>query len=139
MEALSIQFVTALSCPIPLAYRACQLSIPVDFEPKPTSPAMTHPSSCDFKHASLDAFCGDLSRGLKGAFAKRTTRYDNVHAILIDWVEDDLGVKTEIAKLDTQLRSQFSFETEKFSIPSTSSERTLHDKIVDLERAYRDE
>lgn len=50
--------------------------------------------------------------------------------MLLSWVEDDLGVDSEIDKLDLLFQHEFGYNTERFRIPSENSAAELGDKIT---------
>ncbi|KAL9102369.1 MAG: hypothetical protein Q9187_009131, partial [Circinaria calcarea] len=100
---------------------------------------LTHPPCYDFGHIKdFETFRDNLSRALKGTFPLKANKYDGVYSLLIDWRDDDLGCASEIQDLDAQLKNQFRFQTEKFSIPTLNSERMLQDRLIDFERAHRE-
>lgn len=62
------------------------------------------------------------------------SKYDNVDAMLLLWKDDDLGVNTEIQKLDRTLRSHYNFTTHVHYIPSEDPEEYLTRAILQFRK-----
>lgn len=62
------------------------------------------------------------------------SKYDNVEALLLQWKDDDLGVNTEIEKLDRALRVHYNFTTHVRNIPSEDPEEYLMEVLVQFRR-----
>ncbi|KAI4195194.1 MAG: hypothetical protein LQ350_007344 [Teloschistes chrysophthalmus] len=60
--------------------------------------------------------------------------YTDVNVLLLRWAEDNLGVITEVKKLERIWRDHFNFTTEIWDIPSTDSEERLVDKIMQFRK-----
>jgi len=63
--------------------------------------------------------------------------YSAVHALLLHWEEDDLGVKVEVERLRTVLEEYYRYSVEEWVIPSTDSHNQLGDEIRRFSRAYK--
>ena len=63
-------------------------------------------------------------------------QYTQVHALLLNWVEDDLGTDEELFELHAQLQEQFNFTAEIWKIPSKLPEYELQKKITDVMAAH---
>lgn len=68
------------------------------------------------------------------------SKYDQVEALLLQWEDDDLGVNTEIQKLDRLFRSHFNFTTYLRRIPSKDADDYLTSAIVHFRKgkSFRD-
>ena len=63
-------------------------------------------------------------------------QYTEVHALLINWEEDDLGTITELEDLKSQFETQFHFTSEIWRIPSRLAEDSLERKIGDVKAQH---
>ncbi|KAL8966825.1 MAG: hypothetical protein Q9183_003193 [Haloplaca sp. 2 TL-2023] len=66
-----------------------------------------------------------------------TSRYTDVHALLLKWDKDNLGVIDEVRKLETTLHSRYNFATEIWSIPSEEPEDALTIKLLKFRKTKR--
>lgn len=68
------------------------------------------------------------------------SKYDNVEVLLLQWEDDDLGVNTEIEKLNDVLRSRYNFTTYVRRIPSEDAEDYLTETILQFRKgkSFRD-
>jgi hypothetical protein len=96
----------------------------------------THPSALDFKHSSWDAFAQDLNKACFSIFPQNPPQYTGVHALLLNWADDDLGTDEELIGFHAQLKEQFDFTAEIWKIPSKEAEYELDRKIVDVRAAH---
>lgn len=62
------------------------------------------------------------------------SKYDKVEVLLLQWKADDLGVHTEIQKLDRLLRSHYNFTTYMRQIPSEGADDYLTNAIIEFRR-----
>ena len=62
------------------------------------------------------------------------SKYDKVEVLLLQWKDDDLGVDTEVQKLDRLLRSQYHFTTYVRWIPSEDAEDYLTSAILQFRK-----
>ena len=100
----------------------------------------THPRGFDKRHAEkLKTFVDHLNGSLTRSFPAKECPYPGVHVILVRWVEDDLGVQSELAKLRRTFESQFNFQVEEWYIPSPDPYEFLEDKIFHLKKAHQNE
>lgn len=56
-----------------------------------------------------------------------------MHALLLQWEEDDLGVESEILLLREVLKHDFNFVVEQWKIPSVNAKSELIHRITDFE------
>lgn len=78
-----------------------------------------------------------LTSTAAAAFPNRgLSRYKGVHALLLSWEDDNLGVVAEIDELGDVLRSLYGFETETWKIPSQRSHISLAAKILGFLNDY---
>jgi len=75
---------------------------------------------------------GDLlNSAATAAFPNQgVSRYKEIHALLLSWEDDSLGVLNEIGELDDVLRQIYHFEVERWKIPSKRSHNTLAAKLL---------
>ena len=99
-----------------------------------------HPKGFDDSHVDkLDTFVQDLARSLTCSFPAKAYPYSAVHVLLLRWVDDDLGVKSELAKLRKTFESQFNFEVEEWYIPSSNPYGFLEEKIFHFKKDHLNE
>lgn len=88
-------------------------------------------------HTELKQFADDLAKGVSRLeFTRRDVFYNRVHALLINWENDDLQTKNEIEKLQTLFAQKYNFSTESYSIPSDDSHNELEAKLVSTRNAH---
>ncbi|KAL8705721.1 MAG: hypothetical protein Q9201_001155 [Fulgogasparrea decipioides] len=63
-----------------------------------------------------------------------TSIYTDVHVLLLKWAEDNLGVISEVQRLEETFKSRFKFATEIWSIPSEEPEDELTAKLVSFRK-----
>lgn len=98
----------------------------------------THPRGFDNHHvAKLKTFFDDLNESLAYSFPTEECPYPAVYVVLVRWVEDDLGVQSEINKLRRILESQFNFEVEEWYIPTSDPYEFLEDKMFHFKKAHQ--
>ena len=59
-----------------------------------------------------------------------SSRYHDVHALLLSWEEDDLGVIDEISQLNVVLENNYHYETAQWKIPNTRSHNSLASRLT---------
>ena len=90
---------------------------------------MTHPPIKDFDHSDWNAFSKGLVAVCDSVFPQNPVRYNYIHALLLNWADDDLKTDPELNDLDEQLKSQFNLTTEMWKIPSNNAENELEGKL----------
>lgn len=90
---------------------------------------LTHPVTQNFDHHDWDSFAKDLTIACNSVFPRNPIQYARVHALLLNWIDDDLGTETELNDLDAQLKKQFNFTTEIWKIPNQDAENELEKKL----------
>ncbi len=101
--------------------------------------ARTHDISLSSYHIEdLATFGKSLSNAAIRAFPKNcnSSRYKEVHALLLSWEEDNLGVTEEIVELEFVLKQGYKFETERWKIPSTRSHNALAKRLSNFLDGY---
>jgi hypothetical protein len=93
---------------------------------------LTHPIRKDFDHKTWNEFASDLTDACSSFFPPKAKQYSQVHGLLLNWKDDDLGTQTELVDLDSLLRDQFNFTTELWEIPSKDSENALEKKLSEV-------
>lgn len=72
-----------------------------------------------------------LNSAANAAFPNRgRSRYEAVHALLLSWEDDNLGVIEEIAQLADVFHDTYHFDVERWKIPSDRSHNSLATKIL---------
>ena len=87
----------------------------------------------------LETFAEDLDQALKNSFPSGPSPYTAVHALLLRWTEDDLGVGVEIFALRRLFETRFHFHVEEWHIPSVNSTRALQKKLYVFQDAHQSE
>ncbi|KAL8791586.1 MAG: hypothetical protein Q9195_005850 [Heterodermia aff. obscurata] len=92
----------------------------------------THDISNESYHVKdIKAFGEVLTSAAEAAFPNRgVSRYKEVHALLLSWEDDNLGVVDEVKELGDVFRSLYGFTTETWKIPSKRSHNSLAAKIL---------
>ncbi|KAL8818212.1 MAG: hypothetical protein Q9191_007989 [Dirinaria sp. TL-2023a] len=87
------------------------------------TPNRTHDiSNTPYHVKDIEAFGDILNNAATAAFPNRgQSRYKEVHALLLSWEDDNLGVINEVTELDGVFRDLYSFETEEWKIPSDNN------------------
>lgn len=98
----------------------------------------THPRGLDNHHvAKLETFVHDLAGSLTYSFPAKDCSYPAVYVVLVRWVEDDLGVQSEITKLRCIFECQFNFEVEEWYIPTSEPYEFLEHKMFHFKKAHQ--
>ena len=85
----------------------------------------------------FEEFRNNANKALYGAFpVHRQPRNATASALLLEWQDDDLGVSSELSKLEEVLDQSFHFQTEMWKIPSREPARALSDKIYEWKDRY---
>ncbi|KAK4134646.1 hypothetical protein BT67DRAFT_300711 [Trichocladium antarcticum] len=106
----------------------------------PTTPAggspFTIPTFTPPPHTTLQQLTADLDLALQRQWASRQqtrfSKYESVKAFLVSWEGDDLGVEQEVNDLARLFEHTYSYQVEKWKIPSRNSQIALDWKIADL-------
>jgi hypothetical protein len=69
-------------------------------------------------------------------FPQKPAQYIGVHALLLNWLEDDLGTHDELIDLQDVFQDQFNFTAEIWRIPSSQSEDKLEQKISQVKAEF---
>jgi hypothetical protein len=109
-----------------------------DDPPTPTryNSPLTIPTRTPTPHTTLQELTRDLDLALQRQWASRHqtrfSKYESVKAFLVSWEEDDLGVEEEVDDLARLLKHTYSYQVEKWKIPSRNSQIALDKKVGDL-------
>lgn len=110
------------------------------FEPLRTEKfaSATHPANLTPAHLPLyKDFQDRANKAFQGSFPRRQTpRYSEVHALLLHWADDDLGVIKEILTLKGVLEDHFRFDTNIWPIPSVDPLETLTTVVNEFKKQY---
>lgn len=78
-----------------------------------------------------------LNSAASAAFPNRGfSRYKEVHALLLSWEDDNLGVIDEVIELEDVFRHTYRFEVEVWRIPTGRSHNSLAAKILGFLNDY---
>lgn len=88
-------------------------------------------SNVSYHVKDVEALGKVLTSAAEAAFPNRgVSRYKEVHALLLSWEDDNLGVVDEVTELEDVFRNCYRFETEAWKIPSKRSHNSLAAKII---------
>jgi hypothetical protein len=76
------------------------------------------------QETSVGEIINDFEQCTRGLWSA-TTKYQKVTALLISWLDDDLGVDKEVDRLELLFKHEFRYETERYHIPSSDSAAEL--------------
>ena len=93
----------------------------------------------DYHLKDLETFGERLEAAVNRACPSSPSRYKEVHALLLSWQDDDLGVNREIAELKTTFDQIYRFDVEEWRIPSEHAPKALRTRITNFLNAYEDE
>ncbi|ETS80329.1 hypothetical protein PFICI_07858 [Pestalotiopsis fici W106-1] len=106
------------------------------------------PASFTHNHVVADCHLKNFNQvidALKSAADRVSTshhsghKYASMHALLLSWEGDDLGVGTEVANLGDVLSNQYAFDVRQWEIPMKKSTIKLTKLIVDWTEEYERE
>jgi len=111
------------------------------------SPENIHitPNTHDVSHTGehipdISHFANDLERAAKAAWPRRhQIRYSRVHALLLSWEDDDLGVVSEVNALKDVLADLYHYNVQTYKIPSIKPKRALDARLEDFLRKAEEE
>lgn len=91
----------------------------------------THDISLINYHLKDLATFGNLvTEAANAAFPKtQTSRYKEVHVLLLSWEEDSLGVIQEVLELQDVFRQTYFYDAEVWRIPSDHSYKALRKRL----------
>ena len=96
-------------------------------------------SYVDYHVKDLETFGHCLTEAASAAFPKTSlSRYKEVHALLLSWQDDNLGVAKEISELQNVLRWNYRYQVDEWQIPSNRPQRLLRQRIGQLLDDYED-
>ena len=99
----------------------------------------THDISCaSFHIKDLDEFGQRLEEAANAAFPSGSSRYKEVHVLLLSWEDDNLGVITEVLELQNVFQQIYLYDTEQWRIPSSHSYRALRKQISNFLDNFED-
>lgn len=99
----------------------------------------THPKTLNFDHVSWTTFAQDLTIAGQSIFSQHPATYEGVHALLMNWVDDDLGTNTELSDMNALFQNDFQYSSEVWKIPAKWSEQALEQKLSDVKRDFGNE
>ena len=90
----------------------------------------THDISCvGFHLKELEKFGLFLEGAANAAFPKESSRYREVHVLLLSWEDDNLGVIKEVLELENVFRQVYFYDVEVWKIPSDHSFKALRTQV----------
>jgi hypothetical protein len=63
---------------------------------------------------------------------RHNIRYSKVQVLALRWIDDDLGVFTELKALEHVLTDLYHFEVHTYSIPSEKPDKALKRRVLDF-------
>ena len=92
--------------------------------------ARTHDISLiDYHVKDLASFGDSLNDAASAAFPTGKSRYREVHALFLNWEQDNLGVINEILELQHAFQIHYNYDTQEWRIPSAHSYKALRKRI----------
>ncbi|KAL8856804.1 MAG: hypothetical protein Q9178_006641 [Gyalolechia marmorata] len=100
--------------------------------------ARTHDiSMIDYHVTDVETLAKVLNDAVTAACPKaRSTRYRRVYVLLLCWTDDDLGVETELDKLEAVFQTVYHYTTDQWKIPSSSSHNALVFRIMQVIQGF---
>ena len=97
-------------------------------------------SYTNFHIKDLATFGDCLTEAVNAAFPTTTgpSQYKSVHALLLSWEEDNLGVIKEVSELQHVFAQTYHFDTEEWKIPSAHSYKATRQQITRFLDLYED-
>ena len=86
-------------------------------------------SFANFHLKDLEIFGQYLEQAANAAFPKRSSRYTEVHVLLLSWERDNLGVLKELFELHEVFQQTYHYEVELWGIPNNHSYRALRKRL----------
>lgn len=107
-----------------------------------TCSSSTHDTTASsFHFESIHDFTKELQTAITASWPTRSSpgysKYAAVKVLLISWEEDDLGVEVEVDLLGQLLENVYSYEVEKWKIPSMNSFDALDEQVRASAKAIR--
>lgn len=93
----------------------------------PNIPLSEHEQSL---HAFIEAANKALARAYPHPPAGSNQRYSQVSVLLLRWKRDDLGVISELRKLQEVFEKSYGYDTESFDIPEDDPETALVCRVL---------
>ena len=109
--------------------------VPVNgcIQPLPT----THTTALSAYHIKVEDFVDRLRASVENFFPNSKYRYKEVHVLLLNWEDDDLGVFREVVELEDVFRKDYGCRTvERWEIPSLKPYSNLEDKLYLFRKNY---
>lgn len=93
--------------------------------------SLTHDAFVATQHATIKSLGEDLHSAAKAAWPKEDgSRYSRVCVLLLSWLTDDLGVDSEIQRLQQVFTNMYQFRVETYHIPDDKPDRALKGRIL---------
>lgn len=94
-------------------------------------------SNTPYHVKDIEALGHILNSAASAAFPNQgSSRYKEVHALLLSWKDDNLGVVNEISELHDVFQQICRFKVENWSIPSERSHIALATKVLGFLNDY---
>ncbi|KAK3333025.1 hypothetical protein B0T19DRAFT_473783 [Cercophora scortea] len=99
-------------------------------------------SSASFHYPNLNCLTKDLQQAIDASWkgrqeATRFSKYQAVKAFLVSWEDDDLGVEKELDELAQLFDDVYSYDVEKWKIPSSDQQERLDEKVRDVIKGWQ--
>ena len=90
----------------------------------------THDVSCvDYHIKDLKKFGDEVEKAVNSAFPSSTSRYREVHVLMLSWELDTLGVIKEIIELRDLFKDVYQYDVEEWVIPNEHAHNALRKRI----------
>ena len=90
----------------------------------------THDVSCvDYHIKDLKKFGDEVEKAANSAFPSSTSRYREVHVLMLSWERDTLGVMKEIIELRDLFKDVYQYDVEEWVIPNEHAHNALRKRI----------
>jgi len=102
--------------------------------------SLTHDTFIAKQHTSIKRLGEDLQSAVQAAWPKQdASRYSKVSVLLLSWVTDDLGVASEVQRLQHVFEDMYKFQVETYQIPDEKPDRALKGRILEFLKNYLDD
>ena len=99
--------------------------------------SMTHTTTLSACHFKIEDFANKVRKFVENFFSNDTYPYNEVHALLLSWKEDDLGVADEVEELENVLRIDYACQSvRRWEIPSLKPYSNLEDELYQFKKAH---
>ena len=96
-----------------------------------------HSTELSSYHIKVEGFIRGVRKSAERFFPHDTYRYKEVHALLLSWMDDDLGVVHEVQELEKVFRDDYCFTSVRiWEIPSLKPYSKLEYELYGFKKSY---